>query len=67
MHSPDATHADFGPESRPLSVPCTDCRLLLQRKAGYLAIFDGRWRLAPSTVSETLRDEGVPVEYVAGT
>lgn len=42
-----------------------DCRLLLQRKSGYLTALEGRWHLAASVLAKDLAEAGVPLAYMA--
>ncbi|MGH6840794.1 MAG: hypothetical protein ACREDV_01695 [Methylocella sp.] len=42
-----------------------DCRLLLQRKSGYLAAIEGRWHLVASVLAKDLDEAGVPTAYMA--
>jgi hypothetical protein len=59
--------ADGGSGSPPSRIPWADCRLLLQRKSGYLATFQGRWLLAAPAVAKTLDEAGVPTAYIAAS
>jgi hypothetical protein len=43
----------------------TDCRLLLQRKSGYLAALPGRWLLTAPALAKALDEAGVPAAYLA--
>jgi hypothetical protein len=47
------------------SVPWADCRLLVQRKSGYLAALKGRWLLTAQAVAKDLDEAGVPTAYMA--
>jgi hypothetical protein len=58
------TNSDSG--SPPSSVPWADCRLLLQRKSGYLAALPGRWPLTAPALAKDLVEAGVPTAYMAG-
>ena len=51
-----------GPSSLDASA---DCRLLLQRKSGYLAALGGRWHLAASVLAKELDEARVPTAYMA--
>lgn len=42
-----------------------DCRLLLQRKSGYLAALGGRWHLVASVLAKDLEVARVPTAYMA--
>ena len=59
--------ADGGSGSPPSRVSSADCRLLLQRKSGYLATFQGRWLLAAPALAKTLDEAGVPTAYIAAS
>jgi cellulose synthase/poly-beta-1,6-N-acetylglucosamine synthase-like glycosyltransferase len=52
-----------GPSSR---VSWADCRMLLQRKSGYLAAHPGRWLLTAPALAKELAESGVPITYMAG-
>jgi hypothetical protein len=56
---------DSGPGSPPSLVPWADCRLLLQRKSGYLAALGGRWPLAAPALAKVLDEAGVQTAYMA--
>jgi hypothetical protein len=56
---------DSGSDSPQSRVPWAHCRLLLQRKSGYLAALPGRWLLAASALAKDLDEAGVPTAYVA--
>jgi hypothetical protein len=57
-----ATGSGSDPTPSPL-VPA-DCRLLLQRKSGYLAACQGRWPLTASALANVLDAAGVPIAYI---
>ncbi len=57
--------ADSGSGSPPSPVRWADCRLLLQRKSGYLAALPGRWPLTAPVLTKNLDKAGVPTAYVA--
>ena len=44
-----------------------DCRLLLQRKSGYLAALPGRWPLTAPALAKALDEAGVPAAYLAAS
>lgn len=46
-------------------VPLADCRLVLQRKAGYLAALPRRWSLSLLALVQDLELAGVPIAYIA--
>jgi hypothetical protein len=48
-----------------LPVVWADCRVLLQRKSGYLATLAGRWLLAAPALAKDLDEAGVPTAYMA--
>jgi hypothetical protein len=54
-----------GSGSPPSKVPWADCRLLVQRKSGYLAALKGRWLLTAQAVAKDLDEAGVPTAYMA--
>jgi hypothetical protein len=56
---------DSGSGSPPSPVPWADCRLLLQRKSGYLAALPGRWPLTAPALAKDLDEAGVPTAYMA--
>lgn len=58
---------DIGSGSPPSLVPWADCRLLLQRKSGYLAALEERWPLTAPALAKELDEAGVPTAYVAGS
>jgi hypothetical protein len=58
---------DPGPGSLPSRVPWTDCRLLVQRKSGYLAGFQRHWPLTAPAVAKYLDETGVPTTYMAAS
>jgi len=43
----------------------SDCRILLQRKSGYLAALPARWLLTAPTLSKELHEAGVPIAYMS--
>lgn len=49
----------------PSPVPWIGCRLLLQKKSGYLTVFQGRWPLTAPALAKELGEAGVPTAYVA--
>jgi hypothetical protein len=51
----------------PSRVRWADCRMLLQRKSGYLAAVAGRWILTAPALAEHLGEAGVPTAYVAAS
>ena len=56
---------DSGSGSSPPSVRWADCRLLLQRKSGYLAALSGRWPLTAPALAKELDEAGVPTAYMS--
>jgi hypothetical protein len=56
---------DSGSGSPPSPVRWADCRLLLQRKSGYLAALRGSWPLTAPALAKYLDEAGVPAAYVA--
>ena len=70
LHNDSGTDAavlvgtDSGSDSPPSSVPWADCRLLLQRKSGYLAALPGRWPLTAPALAQDLDEAGVPTAYL---
>ncbi len=56
---------DSGSGSPPSLVPWADCRLLLQRKSGYLAALGGRWHLTATALAKDLDEAGVQTAYIA--
>ena len=56
---------DSGSGSPPSLVPWADCRLLLQRKSGYLAALGGRWHLTAPALAKDLDEAGVQTAYMA--
>ncbi|MGH6846521.1 MAG: hypothetical protein ACREC0_03490 [Methylocella sp.] len=56
---------DSGSGSPPSLVAWADCRLLLQRKSGYLAALGGRWHLTAPALAKDLDEAGAPAAYVA--
>lgn len=58
------TDRDLG--GPPLLDAAAGCRLLLQRKSGYLAALEGRWHLVASVLAKDLAEARVPIAYIAG-
>lgn len=56
---------DSGSGSPPSSIRWADCRLLLQRKSGYLAALPGRWPMTAPALAKALDEAGVPTGYLA--
>ena len=56
---------DSGSGGPPSPVRWADCRLLLQRKSGYLAALPGRWPLTAPALAKDLDEAGVPAAYMA--
>lgn len=56
---------DNGSGNPPSKVPWADCRLLLQRKSGYLAAFGGRWHLTAPALAKDLYEAGMPTVYMS--
>ena len=54
-----------GSSSSPLPVLQADCRILLQRKSGYLAALRGRWLLTAAALAQDLGEAGVPIAYIS--
>ena len=59
------TGADSDSGSPPSPVRWADCRLLLQRKSGYLAALPRRWPLTAPALTRDLDEAGVPTAYMA--
>jgi hypothetical protein len=56
---------DSGSVSPRSPIPWADCRLLLQRKSGYLAALRGRWPLTAPALAKDLDEAGVPTACMA--
>jgi len=54
-----------GSGGAPLRVPWADCRMILQRKSGYLAALPGRWPLTAPALAKDLDEAGVPIAYIS--
>ena len=55
---------DRGPGGPPSPVRWAGCRLLLQRKSGYLAALSGHWPLTAPALARDLDEAGVPTAYL---
>ena len=56
--------ADTHSGSSPWSASNRACSLLLQRKSGYLAAFQGRWVLTAPLAARALQETGTPIAYI---
>jgi len=56
---------DGGSGTPPSRGAGTDCRLLLQRKSGYLAALPERWLFTAPALARDLDETGVPTAYMA--
>ncbi len=56
---------DRGSGGPPSPLRWADCRLLLQKKSGYLAALSGRWPLTAPALAKDLDEAGMPAAYMA--